>query len=336
MTHILAADIGGTHTRLCIAHCERGATRIVSERTYANAAYSRFADVLREFLSGAAGNTIAAVCFAVAGPIRETPAGQTVKVTNLPWEIGAAALEREFGFPKVRLINDFQAIGYGIEALTEPDFTVLQMGNPVAHGPRAVIGAGTGLGQAILVWQRDHYEPVATEGGHADFGPTDELQIELARYLIKECGRASYELILSGPGLARLYAFLRTRGSTPESRTLAEAIVAGDPAAAITQAALGHNDALANQVLDLFVRIYGAQAGNLALSAGATGGVYLAGGIAPKIIAKLKDGAFLEAFRSKGNMSAYVVDIPVRVVVNPSAGLLGAMGAAARLLSPGP
>ena len=239
MTHILAADIGGTHTRLCIAHCERGAARIVSERTYASAAYSRFADVLREFLSGAAGNTIAAVCFAVAGPIRETLAGQTVKVTNLPWEIGAAALEREFGFPKVRLINDFQAIGYGIEALKEPDFTVLQMGNPVPHGPRAVIGAGTGLGQAILVWQRDHYEPVATEGGHADFGPTDELQIELARHLIKGCGRASYELILSGPGLARLYAFLRVRGSTPESRTLAEAIVAGDPAAAITQAALG-------------------------------------------------------------------------------------------------
>ncbi|MEK7697279.1 MAG: glucokinase, partial [Pseudomonadota bacterium] len=150
MTHVLVADIGGTHTRLCIAHCERGATRIVSERTYASAAYSRFADMLREFLSDVADNAIAVACFAVAGPVRETPAGQTVKVTNLPWEIGAAALAREFGLPKVRLINDFQAIGYGIEALTEPDFTVLQMGNPVSHGPRAVIGAGTGLGQAIL------------------------------------------------------------------------------------------------------------------------------------------------------------------------------------------
>ncbi len=325
MTHILAADIGGTHTRLCIAQHERGAARIVAERTYTSAAYSRFADVLREFLPGAAGNTIAAACFAVAGPIRETPAGQTVKVTNLPWEIGAAALAREFSVPKVRLINDFQAIGYGIEALQEPDFAVLEMGNPVPHGPRAVIGAGTGLGQAILVWRGERYEVIATEGGHADFGPTDDLQIELARYLIKECGRASYELILSGPGLARLYAFLRVRGSTPESRALAEAIAAGDPAAAITQAALEHNDALANQALDLFVRIYGAQAGNLALSAGATGGVYLAGGIAPKIIAKLKGSAFLEAFRSKGNMSAYVANIPVRVVMNPKVGLMGAV-----------
>ena len=239
MTHVLAADIGGTHTRLCIAHCERGATRIVSERTYASAAYSRFADMLREFLSDVADNAIAVACFAVAGPVRETPAGQTVKVTNLPWEIGAAALAREFGLPKVRLINDFQAIGYGIEALTEPDFTVLQMGNPVSHGPRAVIGAGTGLGQAILVWQQDRYEVIATEGGHADFGPTDELQVELARYLIKECGRASYELILSGPGLVRLYEFLRSGCDAPQSPTLDEAMKTGDPAAAITRAALG-------------------------------------------------------------------------------------------------
>ena len=331
MTHVLAADIGGTHTRLCIVQHEGGSARIVAEQTYASAAYSRFADVLREFLPGAAGNTIAAACFAVAGPVRETATGQAVKITNLPWNISARDLEREFGFPKVRLINDFQAIGYGIEALKESDFAVLEMGNPVRHGPRAVIGAGTGLGQAILVWQRDHYEPVATEGGHADFGPTDELQIELARYLIKECGRASYERILSGPGLARLYAFLRARGSTPESRTLAEAIVAGDPAAAITQAALEHNDALANQALDLFVRIYGAQAGNLALTIGATGGVYIAGGIAPKIIAKLKDSAFLDAFRSKGNMSAYVANIPVRVVMNPKVGLIGAVAVAGRL-----
>ncbi len=330
MTHVLAADIGGTHTRLCIAHCERGATRIVSERTYASAAYTRFADVLREFLSGAAGNPIAAACFAAAGPVRETPAGQTVKITNLPWEIGAAALAREFGVPQVRLINDFQAIGYGIEALQEPDFAVLEMGNPVPHGPRAVIGAGTGLGQAILVWRGDRYEVIATEGGHADFGPTDELQIELARYLIKECGRASYELILSGPGLARLYAFLRARGSTPESRALAAAIAAADPAAAITQAALEHNDALANQALDLFVRIYGAQAGNLALTAGATGGVYLAGGIAPKIISRLRDILFLDAFRSKGKMSAYVENIPVRVVMNPKVGLIGAVAVAGR------
>jgi glucokinase len=332
VTHVLAADIGGTHVRLCIAHCERGTTRIVREHTYASAAYARFADVLREFLSGAPGNTIAAACFAVAGPVRETATGQAVKITNLPWEIGAAALEREFGLPKVRLINDFQAIGYGIDALQEPDFAVLEMGNPVRHGPRAVIGAGTGLGQAILVWQQDRYEVIATEGGHADFGPTDELQVELARYLIKECGRASYELILSGPGLVRLYEFLHSGCDASPSPTLDEAMKTDDPAAAITRAALGGDkDYLAAQALDLFVRIYGAQVGNLALTVGATGGLYLAGGIAPKIISKLKDGAFLDAFRSKGNMSAYVKTIPVWVVMNPKVGLMGAAMVAGRL-----
>lgn len=329
--HVLAADIGGTHTRLCIAQHEHGATRIVAERAYASAAHSRFADVLREFLSGVPRYTIAVACFAVAGPVRETATGQVVKITNLPWEISAAELAREFGLPKVRLINDFQAIGYGIEALMESDFVVLQTGNPAPHGPRAVIGAGTGLGQAILVWQRDRYEPIATEGGHADFGPTDELQIELARHLIRRFGRASYELILSGPGLVRLYEFLRARGTVPESPVVAEAMQCGDPAAAITPAALEGNDALANCALDLFVRIYGAQAGNLALTAGASGGVYVAGGIAPKILAKLGDGAFLRAFNDKGRMSLLVQAMPVHVVVNPDAGLIGAAHAAAWL-----
>lgn len=336
MTHVLVADIGGTHTRLCIAQHEHGAARIVAERTYASVAYPRFADVLHEFLSGTPGNTIAAACFAAAGPVRETATGQTVKITNLPWEIGAATLTRELDVPKVRLINDFQAIGYGIEDLAENDFAVLQPGNPVAHGPRAIIGAGTGLGQAILVWRDNYYEVIATEGGHANFGPTDELQIELARHLIRACGRASYELVLSGPGLVRLYEFLRGQGVAPESAAVAQAMKAGDPAATITDAALTQNDPLTGQTLDLFVRIYGAQAGNLALSVGAIGGVYLAGGIAPKIIARLKSGAFLDAFRSKGNMSAYVENIPVRVVMNPRAGLLGALGATTRLLSPGP
>jgi len=326
---LLAADIGGTNVRLCLARA--GDSRFLAEQTYASADFSSFADVLRRFLADAPAETIESACFAVAGPVRGTAEGQVVKVTNLPWEISARALQQEFGFQKLRLINDFEAIGYGIEALGEKDFVVLQPGNPVPHGPRAVIGAGTGLGQAILVWQGDRYDVIATEGGHTEFGPTDELQIELARYLIKRFGHASYEQVLSGPGLVRLYEFLREQGVVAESTAVVETMKTADPAAAITQAALDHSDPLASMALDLFVRIYGAQAGNLALTAGATGGVYLAGGIAPKIIARLRDILFLDAFRSKGKMSAYVENIPVRVVMNPKVGLMGAVMVAGHL-----
>ncbi len=323
---LLAADIGGTNVRLCLAH--GGSREFLAEQTYASSDFSSFAGVLRRFLADVPAGTIGAACFAVAGPVRDTADGQTVKITNLPWEISARALKQEFGFPKLRLINDFEAIGYGIEALGEKDFVVLQPGHPVAHGPRAVIGAGTGLGQAILVWQGSRYDVIATEGGHTEFGPTDDLQIELARYLIKRFGRASYERVLSGPGLVRLYEFLRGQGVVAESTVVIETMKTADPAAAITDAALAHADPLAAMALDLFVRIYGAQAGNLALTAGATGGVYLAGGIAPKIISRLRDILFLDAFRSKGNMSPYVENIPVRVVMNPKVGLIGAVAVA--------
>ncbi len=326
---LLAADIGGTHVRLCLARA--GSREFLAEHTYPSADFASFADVLRLFLADVPAMPVESACFAVAGPIRDTAEGQIVKVTNLPWEIGARALQREFGFPKLRLINDFQAIGHGIEALEEKDFVVLQPGHPVARGPRAVIGAGTGLGQAILVWQGDRYEVIATEGGHTEFGPTDDLQIELVRYLIKRFGHASYERVLSGPGLVRLYEFLRQQGVVAESTVVIETMKTADPAAAITEAALTHTDPLATMALDLFVRIYGAQAGNLALTAGATGGVYLAGGIAPKIISKLRDILFLDAFRSKGNMSAYVENIPVRVVMNPKVGLMGAVMVASHL-----
>lgn len=325
---LLAADIGGTHVRLCLARA--GSREFLAEHSYPGSDFPGFAEVLRLFLADVPAMPVESACFAVAGPIRETAEGQIVKVTNLPWEFGATALLKEFGFPKLRLINDFQAIGYGIEALEEKDFVVLQKGHPVAHGPRAVIGAGTGLGQAILVWQGSRYEVIATEGGHTDFGPTDDLQIELARYLYKSTGRASYELILSGPGLVRLYEFLRGQGVVAESTAMVETMKTADPAAAITDAALAHADPLASMALDLFVRIYGAQAGNLALTAGATGGVYLAGGIAPKIISRLRDILFLDAFRSKGKMSPYVENIPVRVVMNPKVGLIGAVAVAGR------
>jgi len=328
---ILAGDIGGTKTLLQIAECDAGRCRAVREQRFDSGAHDSLAAIVRDFLRNERADAVESSCFGVAGPVKETGSGQHVKVTNLPWEIDSQSLAREFGFPHARLINDFQAVGYGIEALGAHDLVVLQRGETVPRGPRAVIGAGTGLGQGILVWDRDHYEPIATEGGHASFGPNDELQIELARYLLKNCGRASYERVLSGHGLVRLYNFLKARGGTPESPSVAQAMQNDDPAAAITRAALEQNDALANRTLDLFVDIYGAQAGNLALTAGATGGVYIAGGIAPKILSRCTDGRFIRAFCNKGKMTPYVTAIPVQVVTNPQAGLIGAALAASRM-----
>ena len=326
---VLAGDIGGTNTRLQIAECESGQCRTVRDERFESGSYDGLASVLREFMKPERARAIAGVCLGVAGPVKETAVGQSVKVTNLPWEIHGWELAREFGFPAVRLINDFQAIGYGIDALDSRHLAVLQKGEPVPRAPRALIGAGTGLGQGILVWQGDHYAPLATEGGHAVFGPANELQVELARYLIRNLGHSSYEVVLSGHGLALLYAFLRERGDFPESAAVV--MRASDPAAAITRAALESRDPLASQTLDLFIDIYGAQAGNLALTAGATGGVYVAGGIAPRIIARIADGRFMRAFLDKANMAYYVAAIPVAVVTDPDVGLLGAMRAAGRL-----
>ncbi len=328
---VLAGDIGGTKTLLQIAECTNGRCRAVRAQRFDSGAYGGLSSIVGEFLEGEKSGRIKAACFGIAGPIRETPKGQSVKVTNLPWEIHARELKRRFRIPRLHLINDFQAIGYGIEALGRKDLVVLQKGRAFRHGPRALIGAGTGLGQGILFWQRDHYEPVATEGGHANFAPVNELQVELTRHLLKTVGRTSWELVLSGHGLIRLYGFLKEQGVARESAEVAQAMHDGDPAAAITRAALEQNDPLASRTLDLFVEIYGAQAGNLALTAGARGGVYVAGGIAPKIISRLTDGRFLRAFLGKGKMSSYVEAIPVRVITNPETGLIGAALAAARL-----
>jgi glucokinase len=328
---VLAGDIGGTKTLLQIAECKGGRCRAVREQRFDSASYDTLSSIIHQFLKQEKKNPIRTACFGIAGPVRETARGQFVKVTNLPWEIQGPELKHRFRIPRLRLINDFQAIGYGIEALKKRDMVVLQKCRPVKHGPRVVLGAGTGLGQGILIWNGDHYVPIATEGGHANFAPANELQIELARYLLKAVGRTSWELVLSGHGIVELYAFLKNRGTVAESEEVARAMHGDDPAAAITHAAMVGNDTLANQTLDLFVDIYGAQAGNLALTAGATGGVYIAGGIAPKIISRLNDGRFMRAFRNKGKMSSYVETIPVQVVTRAEVGLMGAVLAATRL-----
>src|SRR3989344_2164777 len=214
---VLAGDIGGTKTLLQIAEGKAGRCRAVREQRFDSASYDSLSSIVHEFLKAEKKKNIRAVCFGIAGPVKTTAGGQSVKVTNLPWEIHGQELKRRFKFPRLRLINDFQAIGYGIAALSKKDLVVLQKGKAVKRGPRAVIGAGTGLGQGKLIWNKDHYEPVATEGGHANFAPTNELQIELTRHLLKTVGRTSWELVLSGHGLVQLYDFLKARGGTPES-----------------------------------------------------------------------------------------------------------------------
>lgn len=328
---VLAGDIGGTKTLLQIAECGASGCRTVRKQRFDSRSHGSLSAIIRALLKDEKKKRISAACFGVAGPVKHNARGQSVKVTNLPWEIVGSDLQREFKFPRLSLINDFEAVGYGIEALGRRALTLLQKGQLVRRGPRAVIGAGTGLGQGILVWHDDHYQPIATEGGHANFAPVNDVQIDLARFLLQTTGCSSWELLLSGQGLALLYDFLRRRGELRESPALAGILQRDDPAAAITHAALQTNDPLANQAVDLFVDIYGAQAGNLALTVGATGGVYVAGGIAPKIISRLTNGRFMRAFLDKGKMKSYVAAIPVFVVTQPEVGLMGAVRAAARL-----
>lgn len=334
---VLAGDVGGTKVLLQIAEFEDRSIvfRVLAEQRFESSAYETFDAVLREFLNaaGTAAERIAAACFGIAGPVVCTANGESAKVTNLPWVIESAVLARALDVPCVRLINDFQALGYGIEALSPSDLCVLQAGNERARAARATIGAGTGLGQGILVWCDDHYEAIATEGGHADFAPTDELQIELLRYLAARFGRVSYERVLSGPGIVNLYSFICQRQSQHRA---SEALLAQpDPAAAITQAALERTDAAAVEALALFVRLYGAQAGNLALSCLAAGGIYIGGGIAPKILPVLQTGDFIRAFVDKGRMAALLAAMPVKVIMNSNTGLIGAALAAYRLCKTG-
>lgn len=332
-TRILAGDIGGTSTRFLLAERKGEILHTLAEQCFESQRYAGLADIINEFCRPER-RPVAAACFAIAGPVLHGADDESVRVTNLPWNIVRSELARAVNIPRLQLINDFEAVGHGIGQLDEQEMLVLQAGQPVPHGPRAVLGAGTGLGQALLLRHGDHDVVVPTEGGHVDFGPTDALQLELAQWLIAKLGRASYEDILSGAGLARLYGFLHSRGTIPESPTVATAFKEGDPAAAIHAAAL-KQDPLAQAALDLFIKIYGAQAGNLALAGGATGGVYVAGGIAPRILESLRTGSFLAAFRAKGRMAELLQRIPLRIVVSPNVGLRGALACAQRLLEAG-
>lgn len=323
---VLAGDIGGTKTLLQLVEVSGEKQHTLHERRFDSAAYGDFNAIVGEFLAAAV-QPVAAACFGVAGPIY----GESAKITNLPWTINAGAVGAEFGIAWVQLINDFSAVGHGIEVLHLDDLVTLQAGEEAQHGTRAVLGAGTGLGEGILLWQGDHYQALPSEGGHVDFAPTDDDQIGLLQYLQPQFGHVSYERILSGSGLVKILEYVTEASLAKATPALQTAMLENDPAAAISEYGLDERDPAALKALDMFVAIYGAQAGNLALTLLASGGVYVAGGIAPKIIAKLKHGGFMRAFNDKGRFAALTQRIPVHVVMNQKVGLMGAALVAKRL-----
>ena len=320
---ILAGDVGGTKTAL--AWVDEGA--IVGSRTYLSADYASLAEIVREFVAARAADRVRAACFGIAGPI----VNGVVKTTNLPWVIEAKDFVALLGTASVRLINDLEAIAYGVAAVGDEGFVTLNAGRSDGTGNAAVIAAGTGLGEAGLYWDGRAHRPFASEGGHASFAPRDEVEIALLQFLLTERDHVSWERVLSGPGLHNIYRFLRDAKRGDEPTWLADRIRDRDPAAVIAECALDHTSPLCEQALRLFISLYGAEAGNLALKTFATGGVFVAGGIAPKILPALTDGVFLEAFLRKGRFRSVLETVSVRVVVTDTIALLGAARAAEEL-----
>jgi glucokinase len=328
---LLAADVGGTKATLGLG--EAGSARgILAHRVYPSREHSDLDSIVADFLQRpevvAHDPRILAACFSVAGPV----AGNSSTLTNLGWKVEAAALERQFALPAVRLINDFTAAGQGITQLTNAELETLQAGAPVERGTRLIIGAGTGLGVGLLTWQDDRYVAHPSEAGHTDFAPVDELQDRLLASLRRSFGRVSCERVVSGPGLMRIFSFLQEADGSIPSRELLEASrTRQDAAELIAEFGASKRDPLATRALDLFVAAYGAFAGNMALATLARGGVYISGGIAPKIAPKLREGGFIRAFTYKDRYSDLLATIPVRVVMNPQVGLFGALAEAQRL-----
>jgi glucokinase len=316
---ILAGDIGGTKTRLAVFADTPGRSDPITERTYTSHDYPGLGVIAREFVR-ATGASIEQACFGVAGPVKD---GRCT-TTNLAWVVDSRDLARDLRLPRVALLNDLEASAYGLNALRGDEIVVLQNGSLDAAGHAALIAAGTGLGEAGLFWDGRRHRPFATEGGHAGFAPADEIQIELLRYLLRRFEPVSWERVLSGPGLVNIYSFLRDSGWGEEPPWLAEEISAGEPAAVISKAALSGRSQLCSAALDLFVKLYGVEAGNLALKVMATGGVFVGGGIAPKILPRLRGPAFVEAFTAKGRMRPLLEAMPVKVVLNDRLALFGA------------
>jgi len=346
---ILAGDIGGTKTYLALFDWKDERVEPTREEKFYNADFESFDDILNEFLyppaepsddfdsndgqdNDFASETsahpqeepIEAACFGVAGPI----VNNRCRATNLPWVLDGQELTKTINATKVRLLNDIEAIAYGIPVLT-PEETELVNGRSPESGTKVLIAPGTGLGEAILYWDGHRYHPIPSEGGHASFAPTSDIEIDLLRYIRTSFLHVSVERVLSGEGLHMIYQFLRDTKKN-EPTWFAELLPTGDPPALITEAALKGKPDICVQALDLFVSILGAEAGNLALKALARGGVYLGGGIVPHIISHLKDERFIQSFVSKGRYKRLLSSMPVQAILNDQAALLGAASVAAQ------
>ncbi len=317
---ILVGDLGGTHTRLAVAEVMANQVVLARVERYINSEHVDLNTILRRFLEAAGNPGETLCCLAVAGPTD----GTRVQFTNLDWRIDTADLSANFGFARCRLINDFSAVGWGLNTLTDQALAPLQVSQPVAAGTRVALGAGTGFGVSLCAWRGDHYQPMASEGGHIGFAPINPEQDRLLAFLRTLYGRVSVERILSGPGLLDLYRFSQMELEITDPGLLS----AAQPAAAISQAGLDRKDAAAMQSLRLFASIYGQTAGDWALACQASGGIFLAGGIAPKLLPALANGDFLAGFTDKGRYLDWMQQIPVSVILDPDIGLKGAAVAA--------
>lgn len=328
---ILAGDIGGTNTRLGLFRLDGDRLNLEAGATYPSREHASLDDIVATFMAAHA-HPIESACLAVAGPVH----GDTVPTTNLAWLVDARRLRRTLNTEAVSLINDLEAIAYGIPSLQAEDLASLHPGSAASAGNIAIIAAGTGLGQAGAYWdpEQARHRPFACEGGHVDFAARNELEVDLLRYLLTRFGRVSYERILSGSGLFAIYEFLDHAGRGAEDAALTETLYQQQHPAPIVRAALDGRSERCSLALDLFVSLYGAEAGNLALKLMARGGVYIGGGIAPRIMERLRQPGFMESFLAKGRMRPLLEVMPVKVILNDKVGLWGAarraMGLAAR------
>ncbi len=317
-TRVLAGDIGGTKTALAVYRFDEARTaRLEAEQTFPSREYRGLGEIVHEFL-GTHGESLAAAAFGIAGAVL---AGE-VSATNLPWKLSERQLAEEIGCERVRLLNDLETTAYGALFLGPDELHTLNEGiERQTH--RAVIAAGTGLGQAVLFWDGARYRPAATEGGHAAFAPRDERESRLLRFLLERYPRVSWERVLSGRGLFHIFEFLRSEGA-PLLPEVEKRLASEDPSAVVGEAGVRGACPTCEDAVDLFVSLYGSQAGNLALTTMALGGVYVGGGIVTKLLPKVKSGLFMEAFRSAGRFEGLMRQTPVRVILNPKASLLGA------------
>ena len=315
---ILAGDVGGTKVHLALYDFIDGKLEYTRDERYPAKDYSGLEEVVKEFLGA---TKVHAACFGVPGPVRNG----RLRLTNLPWTLDSHELAVNLGIEHVFLINDLEANGYGVAELSADQIYTLSEGDASQIGNRALIAAGTGLGEGLLIWNGHSHTPYPSEGGHVDYAPRNEDEIDLLRFLKQKYnGRISYERVISGMGLTNIYEFLREVRGLDEPAWLAERIAAEDPNAVVTELALAAKSEICEKALEMFVSAYGAEAGNLALKVLSVGGVYVGGGIAPRILEKLKDGAFMKSFTDKGRLSQLLVNMPVRIILESRAALLGA------------